>query len=137
MLDGNVDSPTDMKTIFEDSGFIRDAKTVFPNGFQLQHDNATAHVSRFTKNFLAAKKINVLAHWPPYSPDLNIIEVIWAIMKRRVQVLDPVGMCELKRIIQQEWDDLSIETIKKLVESMPRRMNYIVTHQRNSCETKI
>ena len=30
-------------------------------------------------------EIPFIDDWPPYSPELNVIEVVWAIMKKRIQ----------------------------------------------------
>jgi transposase len=40
-----------------------------------------------------------LPGWPPNSPDLNPIEMIWAIMKPRVKKLVPQTKAELEEII--------------------------------------
>jgi len=47
------------------------------------HDNAPAHASRFTMNFLASKNIKEdrLMEWPPSSPDTNCIKNFWSIIK--------------------------------------------------------
>ena len=53
---------------------------LFPNGFVLQQDNAPVHTSSITQTFIDQNQIATVS-WPPYSPDLNIIENIWWIMK--------------------------------------------------------
>ena len=60
-------------------------KMHFP-GLIFQHDNAPVHKARIIQQFLAEKKWEVL-EWPAYSPDLNIIENLWAIVKKRLQKL--------------------------------------------------
>lgn len=45
------------------------------------HDNSPVHTARRVRQFLASRHIEVLNH-PPMSPDLNIIEDVWAIMER-------------------------------------------------------
>lgn len=53
-------------------------------GLTLQQDNAPIHRALLTQAFLSIKKIPLLKGWPAYSPDLNIIENIWALMQRKV-----------------------------------------------------
>ena len=70
--------------------------------------------------------VRLLANWPPYSPDLNIIEVVWAIMKHRLNAIQARTLAYVKRIVLQVWDELSFETINSLVEQMPKRMQAVV-----------
>jgi hypothetical protein len=63
----------------------------------------------------------------PRSPDLNIIENVWRILKQRLKQalrtrrgLDMEGV---KRLILNLWDDIDIEDINTLVSSMPDRID--------------
>ena len=48
-----------------------------------QHDNDPKHTAKTTKKWLEENKLNVL-QWPPQSPDLNPIEHIWALLKKKL-----------------------------------------------------
>ncbi|KAK7101734.1 hypothetical protein V1264_020071 [Littorina saxatilis] len=89
---------------------------------QFQHDNARPHTARLTTNFLAANNVNTLP-WPSLSPDLNPIEHAWDELGRRLnaRVNAPPNRRQLFQALQQEWDNILQQTLRRLIASMPRR----------------
>ena len=65
-----------------------DMKRVGHKIFILVRDNAPAHVSEATQQFIKEKKINELKDWPAFSQDLNLIENVWGIIKMELEKKD-------------------------------------------------
>ena len=59
--------------------------------------------------------------FPPYSPDLNPIENLWATMARAVEQHQCDTVEQLQDIIAEEWDKLDVEQLRTLAHSMPQR----------------
>lgn len=78
-------------------------------------DNAPAHSADFTKNWLEQNIKEVLEH-PPQSPDLNPIEIIWAIMKKQIEKENYKNLTELKLSIKAAWDKIDTETVTKCID---------------------
>ncbi|KAF2884472.1 hypothetical protein ILUMI_21702, partial [Ignelater luminosus] len=77
------------------------------------------HVAHFITEYLNYANIQVLK-LPACSPNLYPIENLWDIMRRRVksQHPPPNSLDELRHICV--WEDIPQETIRSLIESMPR-----------------
>jgi hypothetical protein len=86
-------------------------------------DGAPCHTAKKVKVFLKENIVSVM-DWPGNSPDLNPIENLWAIMKRRLKKLPNItSLPLLMRAIKIMWTrDLPIALMKKLASSMPARL---------------
>jgi transposase len=99
------------------------------NGTFFQQDNAPCHKAKLVMTWLRERDFGLL-DWPAQSPDLNPIENLWNIMKRRVAVKHPSNVDHLKEIIQQVWNEtLSPDQCFKLATSMPRRIQAVLKNK--------
>jgi transposase len=87
----------------------------------LMLDGAAAHVSANCSPFFIGWAVNRL-NWPGNSPDLNPIEHIWELMKKRIKKkYGIIGTVEkLKAVWQEEWDLLSLDDINKAIKGQPK-----------------
>ena len=92
-----------------------------------QHDNATPHTAVITRNFLNANNVHLLP-WPARSPDMSPIEHLWDHLGRRIRQRQqpPVTFQDLGRALQDEWRQIPIHVIRRLTNSMRRRVVSLV-----------
>ena len=66
--------------------------------------------------------------WPAQSPDLNPIEHLWFLVKRRLAEYPepPKGIIELWERVQAEWEKIEVKQYQELIESMPKRVQEMI-----------
>ena len=109
-----------------------------------QQDGARAHSSKgsqqeiirlFNGNFIPTWEdgpdINgqKIPKWPPNSPDLSAIELIWAIIKGMISMFVPKTLEELKEIIQRTWDSITPEICNKIINHVEKRWDLCIKHK--------
>lgn len=128
-IDGNLNGDLYYNQILCGSGMFNEANAVYgERQWIFQQDNARPHVKKDVIERIKNLGINILP-WPPYSPDINVIETIWAIMKRRVDQQAPKSIEELKEIIIEVWNNLNFQTINGLIADIPRRLIQVITNE--------
>lgn len=80
-----------------------------------QHDGARAHVAKSVVAYFKKKKVQFIPDFPPYSPDLNPIESLWAELKRRVGEYQPRTQEELKEAGKRAWQEIPQRVVDRHV----------------------
>ena len=70
---------------------------------------------------LGDQNINMLGPCPGNSPDLNPIENLWSILKRRVDKQNPTNSELLQALIMQEWAAISQDVAQKIIDRQHAR----------------
>ena len=94
-----------------------------------QQDSAPCHTAKSVKNWMQSEGVTVL-EWPGNSPDLNPIENLWFMMKRKVRKHAPTSMADLLYWIRRVWVlEVTRESCAILVSSMPRCIQAVLTNR--------
>ena len=93
--------------------------------FVFQHDNAPVHTSRLTLSFLAEQGIVVMG-WPAQSPDINPIEHLWAILKKKVKAEQRRKQQTFREAVIKAWSELPLSLIQTLIDSIPDRLRAVI-----------
>ena len=124
IVDGNIDSIAYVRILAENL-FSSIDKMGLNDHFIFQQDNALCHKSAFTARFMSENQINLL-EWPAQSPDLNPIEHVWDFMKKQIKKFPIKKRSELIEKIKEIWEQIPSEYLKKLIESMPQRIEAVI-----------
>jgi hypothetical protein len=120
IFDGHVNSETYSKKLEE--CFIQEANDHFGNReWVLVQDGATCHTSETTINRLCNRCI-LCPYWPPNSPDLNPIEMMWGIMKHQLNMGEIKYRSQAIIEIRRVWDNIPQESVDRLCASFPTRV---------------
>ena len=99
-------------------------------GLTFMQDNAPIHTARKVRDWFLEQGIPV-TDWPPYSPDLNLIEHVWRRLKEKVLELHPEladisgeeNIREaLGKALQEAWDALLEDLFTSSIERMEKRV---------------
>ena len=103
------------------------ARNNFGEDWKFMQDNAPCHKSAKTRDFLAQNGVNCI-EWPPYSPDLNLIENIWAYLKQKLysDFAPATSKRELIDFVLQIWDDLTDKMCARYCEHYDKRLKEVL-----------
>ena len=101
-----------------------------------QQDGARSHGSKLSRNMIKFLfkdkfiltwdndlKINdkLVPRWPPNSPDLSAIEIVWAIIKQMLILFSPKDMENLKNTIKVIWNSIPKTICQNIINHMKKR----------------
>jgi transposase len=101
-------------------------------------DGASVHTAHIIWRLLAEMGIEVM-DWPPYSPDLNPIENLWALIKAKIYKIYPhlaeaadtdKTLQELIEAAQEAWEAIDFDILKKLNDTMPHWIKAVIEADR-------
>lgn len=92
-----------------------------------QQDNDPKHTCKKVKKYLTNKGLEVL-DWCSQSPDINPIENAWRQLKQRIakRKIKAKNLEEVFTFAEEEWNSISLESFRTLIESMPSRCQAVI-----------
>ena len=122
--------------------FYKEDLKIFESKF-FQQDCAHSHSSKLSKNIINAlfknKFIPTREHgpkyndkfiprWPPNSPDLSAIEIIWSIIKQMLILFPAKDMDSLKSKIRVIWDSIPKQVYQNIIEHVKYRWELCIKY---------
>lgn len=93
--------------------------------FVFVQDNAPPHAAQATQDWLYQNDVQVM-RWPAHSPDMNIIESVWAHIMVKLRRNPPNTLDELRQRLQLHWGEITPNYLERLYEQLPRRVQALI-----------
>ncbi|CAK9818985.1 Transposable element Tc1 transposase [Anthophora quadrimaculata] len=96
--------------------------------FSFYQDNDPKHRAHNVRLWLLHQYPHVI-ETPPQSPDLNVIEHLWAYLEEKLKNHIISNAKDLEKALQEEWAKIDLSYCEKLVRSIPNRLKAIKTNK--------
>ena len=100
---------------------LSEIKEIGREDMMFQCDNDSKHVIKMAMDIYKKNKLKKM-EWPSNSPDLNPIENVWTLMKRKINKHETKKISELIELVDTTWDEIDQEVIQNCIESMASRV---------------
>ena len=109
---------------------LASARSLFPDEYWIfQDDNALCHRAKLVKRWMQSHRVAQM-NWPAQSPGLNPIENLWHRINVIIAKNKPSNKRELIENIIQAWHHIvTLEELRNLVQSMPRRCKAVIQNK--------
>ena len=88
-------------------------------GHVFQQDNCRVHCGSVA--WLRRKHVQAMDDWPAKSPDLNVIETVWAWLRQDVAARGPYGEAQLEQFVKEAFYGYQQERLDALVAGFSER----------------
>ena len=107
-------------------------------GYIFLEDGASPHKVQSTRTFIKdiAAALPAELHWPSSSPDLNVIEICWAMVKSQIDATSISSAQDLYHAAIQAWNAIPQESINSLIDSFDTRLTTCIKIGGNSLNGK-
>ena len=122
LIEGNMDSIQYGRILRK--YLKKDGDSICGEDFIFMHDNDPKHKSKIIRNWLDDNN-QLTLDWPSNSPDLNPIENLYGYVKRKLNKIRIFTADELWEKVMEIWRNIPLETTKRLIESMPKRIKEV------------
>ena len=97
-------------------------------GITLVHDNAGAHAGHHCATWAEENNFPILKNFPPYSPDLNVIEQLWPHLKRAVSARHPT-IRNFRKVVEEEFEKIPQAVIDGILGGFKKKLDTCVSRK--------